>query len=149
MIKDEIKKIVVYTDGGSRGNPGPSAFGVYFETLDKKYSQYLGVTTNNVAEYKAIIFALKKIKSLIGKNNAKKIEIEINSDSQLVVSQLNGNYKIKEKNLWEYFIEIWNLKQDFGKVSFNYIPRSKNKIADFLLNETLDKYTKKENQKLF
>jgi ribonuclease HI len=143
MKKYHGDKIIIYTDGGSRGNPGPSALGVYFETLDKKYGEYLGNVTNNVAEYQAIIFSLKKVKALIGKDNADKTEIEINSDSQLIISQLNGDFKLKEESLWKYFIGVWNLKQDFKKVSFNYIPREKNKIADLMVNETLDEYTKK------
>ncbi len=140
---NNFKKIIIYTDGGSRGNPGPSASGVYFETLDKKYGNYLGETTNNVAEYEAIIFALKKVKALIGKDNADKTEIEINSDSQLIISQLNGEFKLKEESLWKYFIEIWNLRQDFKNVFFNYIPREKNKIADLMVNETLNENSKK------
>ena len=143
MTKSSHNRIVAYTDGGSRGNPGPAASGVYFETLDKKYGNYLGQATNNVAEYEAMIFALKKVKALIGKDNADKTEIEINSDSQLIVSQLNGDFKLREESLWKYFIEIWNLKQDFKNVSFRYIPREKNKIADAVLNETLDEHSKK------
>jgi ribonuclease HI len=141
MKKNFFDKIVVYTDGGSRGNPGPAAIGVYIETLDKKYSQFLGKTTNNIAEYKAIIFALKKIKSLIGSEKSFNTEIEIRSDSNLIVNQLNGKYKIKEKSLFEYFVEIWNLKQEYKKVSFVYVPREKNKVADALLNETLNYYS--------
>lgn len=143
MKKYHNDKITIYTDGGSRGNPGLAACGVYFETLDKKYGQYLGKTTNNVAEYEAIIFALKKVKALIGKNNTEKTDIKINSDSQLIVSQLNGEFKLKEESLWKYFIDVWNLKQDFKKVSFSYIPREKNKIADAILNETLDEHSRK------
>lgn len=143
MTKISHNKIIIYTDGGSRGNPGPAALGVYFETLGKKYGEFLGTATNNVAEYEAMIFALKKVKALVGKENADKTEIEIRSDSQLIVSQLNGEFKLKEESLWKYFINIWNLKQDFKKVSFTYIPREKNKIADAVLNETLDEHSKK------
>ena len=143
MEKRLVKKITVFTDGGSRGNPGPAAIGVYFENFDKKYGDFIGETTNNVAEYKAIIFALKKVKQLISRNKAESSEVEIKSDSQLIVSQLNGKFKLKEKDLGKYFIEIWNLKQDFKKVFFSYIPREKNKIADTVLNETLDSHTRK------
>ena len=137
------KIIVIYTDGGSRGNPGPSALGVYFPDSEKKYGEFLGQTTNNEAEYKAIIFALKKSKQLIGKDKSKKTNLEIRSDSQLIVNQLNGNFKLKEESLFNFFIEIWNLKQEFGNVSFVYIPREKNKIADSLVNQTLDEKEKK------
>jgi len=136
-------KNIIYTDGGSRGNSGPSAIGIYFETLDKKYSEYLGIATNNDAEYKAMVFALKKIKSLIGSDVAKKTDIEIRSDSQLVVNQLSGKFKLKEESLFKYFIEIWNLKQEYKSVSFSYIPREKNKIADMLVNQELDSHSRK------
>ncbi len=141
--KNNFQKIVIYTDGGSRGNPGPSAIGIYIETLNKKYGEFLGVATNNIAEYKAMIFALKKTKQLVGKENSINTEVEIRSDSQLVVSQLKGEFKLKEKSLFEYFIDIWNLKQEYKNVSFVYIPREKNKIADAILNETLDEHTKR------
>jgi len=133
-----MEKIVIYTDGGSRGNPGPAAIGAYIETLGKKYAQTIGKATNNDAEYQAIIFALKKLRALIGKEKSKKIEVEIRSDSQLIISQLSGVFKIKEMSLGKYFIEIWNLKQDFGNVGFVHIPREKNAVADQLLNEALD-----------
>ncbi len=129
---------IIYTDGGSRGNPGPAAIGVFISQLDKEYSKHFGITTNNEAEYQAVIFALKKIKQLIGKEKSKKNEIEIRSDSELLINQLNGRYKIKEKNLIPFFIEIWNLKQDFSKVKFTQIPREENKRADLLVNRELD-----------
>ena len=139
----ETNKVIIYTDGGSRGNPGPSAIGVYFETLNKKYSENIGEATNNVAEYKAIIFALKKCKQLVGKDNSKNTNIEIKSDSELVVKQLNGEFKLKDEDLIPLFVDIWNLKQDFGEVSFTHILREKNKIADKLLNEELDRAEKR------
>ncbi|MCL5004340.1 MAG: ribonuclease HI family protein [Patescibacteria group bacterium] len=132
------QKIIAYCDGGSRGNPGPSAIGVYIPQLKKEYSKFLGQATNNEAEYQAAIFALKKIKHLIGGEKAEKAEIEIKMDSELVVNQLNGKYKIKEKSLTPFFIEIWNLKQDFGNVKFFYIPREENKEADRMVNKELD-----------
>lgn len=133
-----MNKITIYCDGGSRGNPGPSAIGVYIPQLKKRYSKFLGNTTNNEAEYQAAIFALKKIKHLIGGEKAEKMEIEIKMDSELIVNQLNGKFKIKEKGLIPFFIEIWNLKQDFGKVNFTHIPREENKEADRIVNKELD-----------
>ncbi|MEM4182166.1 MAG: ribonuclease HI family protein [Candidatus Pacearchaeota archaeon] len=132
------KKIIIYTDGGSRGNPGPSALGVYFKDFEKKYSFYLGEGTNNQAEYKAIIFALKKAKQLIGKEKARRVSLEIRADSQLVVNQLNGVFKLKERDLWPLFIEIWNLKQDFKSVNFRFVLREENKVADSLVNKELN-----------
>lgn len=132
------EKIIMYTDGGSRNNPGPAAIGVYVETLSKKYGECIGIKTNNEAEYAALIFGLKKVKALIGKDKIKKCEIECRLDSELVVKQLNHEYKLKEKHIQDFFIEIWNLTLDFGKVTFIHIPREKNKIADALVNEALD-----------
>ncbi len=138
----ERDKITIYCDGGSRGNPGPAAIGVFIPQFPKEYSKYLGEATNNEAEYQAVIFALKKIKQLIGKAKAKKESIEVRMDSELVVNQLNGNYKIKEKNLIPFFIEIWNLKQDFGEVKFIQIPREENQRADKLVNRELNSQSK-------
>lgn len=132
-------KIVMYTDGGSRGNPGPAAIGVWIETLDKKYGECIGERTNNDAEYEALIFGLKKVKALLGKVKAKQYEIECFLDSELVVKQLGHKYKIKEERIQKYFIEIWNLMLDFENVTFAHIPREKNTIADSMVNEALDK----------
>ena len=143
-----MEKFIVYTDGGARGNPGPSAIGVVIknqkgQTL-KEYGEYLGETTNNEAEYKAAILALKKLKALWGKEKAKKAEVQVFADSELLVKQLNGQYKVENKNIQKFFLELWNLKIDFQKVSFTAVPREKNKEADRLVNEVLDAkgYTK-------
>ena len=141
-----MDKIIIYTDGGSRGNPGPAAIGVWIETLDKKYGETIGEATNNDAEYQALIFALKKCKSLVGKKQAKQVELECRLDSELIVKQLNHKYKISKENTQRYFIEVWNLMLDFGKVTFVHVPREQNKIADEMVNKALDK---EEAQKLF
>ncbi len=136
------QKFTIHTDGGARGNPGPAAIGVVIKGLTeiKKYSEYIDEATNNEAEYKAVIFALKKLKQLIGKEKAKsEAEVEIHLDSELLTSQLNGEYKIKEKRLQQLFLEVWNLKQDFKSIVFKYIPREDNRGADKLVNQTLDK----------
>lgn len=132
------QKIIMYTDGGARNNPGPAAIGIWIETLDKKYGEYIGEKTNNEAEYQALVSGLKKIKQLVGKNNTKETEIECYLDSELVVKQLNHQYKLKEEYIQKFFIEIWNLMIDFKAVSFYHIPREKNKISDALVNEALD-----------
>ena len=134
-------QLMIFTDGGSRGNPGPAAIGVVIG--DKEYAEYLGETTNNVAEYQAVIFALKKTKHLLGKAKLKNTKVVINLDSELVANQLNGKYKILEPDLQPLFIEIWNLRFDFPNLMFQYISREKNKRADRLVNEVLDN----ENQK--
>jgi len=130
------RKLVIYTDGGARGNPGPAALGVVIG--DKEYSEYLGEMTNNKAEYLALVFALKKTKALLGGKKAGETELEARMDSELIVRQLNGIYKIKEPDLQPLFIEVWNLKLDFKKVDFRHIPREQNKRADRLVNEALD-----------
>ncbi|MDP3934896.1 MAG: ribonuclease HI family protein [Candidatus Giovannonibacteria bacterium] len=143
MPKKEAEKLIVYTDGGSRGNPGPAALGVVI--LDEKgrvvkeYGEKLGVKTNNEAEYAAVIFALKKIKALLGKEKTKKMEIAFRMDSEFVMKQLNGEYKIEEERMFPLFVAVWNLKFDFGKITFSHVPREKNREADRLVNEALDK----------
>jgi len=145
-----MKKIIIYTDGGSRGNPGPAAAGIMFcnekgQSI-KEYSEYLGDNlTNNEAEYKAVIFALKKFKAVFGKKLAKNSEIEIRSDSELLVKQLNAKYKILNENIQPLFLEIWNLKFDFKKLKFRQISRDKNKQADKLANEALDAKSKTQS----
>ncbi len=143
----EKSKIVAYTDGGSRGNPGPAAIGVVIEgvggpsallRVNKEYGEYLGEKTNNQAEYEAVIFALKKIKQLVGKAKTKELGIEMRMDSELVVRQLSGEYKILEENLQPLFIKVWNLKFDFKEVEFKHVPREENKKADRLVNKILD-----------
>jgi len=138
-------KIRMYTDGGSRGNPGPAAVGVHIETLGKNYHECIGIKTNNDAEYEALILGLKKIKQVVGKNKIKEIEAECFLDSELVVKQLNHEYKIKEERIQKFFIEIWNLTIEFGKVEFIHIPREKNKIADALVNQALDEKNSQES----
>lgn len=139
----QYNNLIIYTDGGSRGNPGPAAIGVVIcddkGNVIKKYSEYLGETTNNEAEYQAVIFAMKKIKHLLGKKKIKNTSIEIRSDSELLINQLNGKFKIQDKKIANLFIKIWNLKIDFGPISFEYAPREENREADRLVNEALNK----------
>ncbi|MBI4094913.1 MAG: ribonuclease HI family protein [Candidatus Liptonbacteria bacterium] len=130
------EKIIIYTDGGSRGNPGPSALGVVIG--DREYAQYLGNMTNNQAEYHAVIFALKKAKQLVGKKKTKEMDVEVRMDSELIVKQLNAEYKIEDPDLQPLFLEVWNLRFDFKKIDFKHVPREQNKIADKLVNQALD-----------
>jgi ribonuclease HI len=135
-----MSKLIIYTDGGSRNNPGNAAIGVvvHLPTGSKGYSETIGTATNNVAEYKAVIFGLKKAKHLLGGETAKKTDVEIRSDSELIVSQLRGEFQIKEDSLKLLFVDVWNLKQDFKSVAFDYIPREENGEADALVNRALD-----------
>ena len=139
MGKDKLfeSKITVHTDGGSRGNPGPAAIGVVIG--GKEYGEYLGVKTNNQAEYQAVVFAFKKMKQILGKKKTKETEVIFKLDSELVVKQINGQYKILEPDLQPLFLEIWNARLDFKKVEFSHVPREENKIADKIVNHILDK----------
>jgi ribonuclease HI len=132
-------RLVIYTDGGSRGNPGQAAIGVVVG--NKEYGERLGIKTNNEAEYMALVFALKKARQLLGKSKAKNTEVEVRMDSELVVKQLTGIYKILEETLQPFFIEIWNLKLDFRKVAFVHVRREENKRADRLVNQALDAHS--------
>lgn len=142
-------KLIIYTDGGSRGNPGPAAIGAVIcdgkGAPIKKYGQLIGETTNNEAEYQAVIFALKKVKALFGRDKAQEMEVEVRCDSQLIVRQLNHQYKIQEEALQPFFIKVWNLTIDFGSVVFQEIPREENQEADRLANQALGT----EQEKLF
>src|SRR3990167_10249409 len=133
-------KAIIYTDGGSRGNPGPGALGVVItdenEKILKEYSHYLGEVTNNQAEYEAVIFALQKAKQLRIK------EVELRVDSELIGRQLLGMYKIKDPDLQPLFIKAWNLRLDYDKVDIKIIPREQNKKADKLVNRELDSRNK-------
>ncbi len=142
-----MEQIVMYSDGGSRGNPGPSALGVYIETLDKRYGEPLGIRTNNEAEYAAIVFGLKKIKMLLGKDRAKRSSVECRMDSELACKQLNHEYKIENAKLQPLFLEVWNLMLDFAEVRFVHVRREKNTVADACANEAMDRASGRTEQK--
>ncbi len=137
-----MRKFIVHTDGGARGNPGPAAIGVVISNekgqVLKKYGEYIGQTTNNDAEYQAVIFALKKIKALWGKDEAKKTNIHVFADSELLVKQMGGKYKIEDPEIQKLFLQVWNLKVDFKGIEFAAVPREKNREADRMVKEALD-----------
>lgn len=130
------KKLVIYTDGGARGNPGPAGIGVFIKDVGE-YKEYIGETTNNQAEYRAVILALEKAKELGAE------ELEFFLDSELVVKQLNREYKVKNPDLAPLFLQIWNLNQGFKKVTFTHIRREQNKEADALVNKAIDEYIRR------
>jgi len=129
-------KLVIYTDGGARGNPGPAGIGVVIGDA-YEHGEYIGETTNNVAEYSALVFALKKAKSLY-KDDCTNLDIEVRMDSELIVKQMKGEYKVKNEGLRPLFLEAQKLIQLFHHVSFMHIPREKNARADALVNQALD-----------
>jgi len=136
-----VNKVVIYTDGGSRGNPGPAAIAAVVG--NKKYSEYIGKATNNEAEYRAVILGLTKARQIMGKKKAKEMEVEMRMDSELIERQLNGRYRIKEEELKSFYVDVHNLIMEFKKVEFTHVPREKNKEADRLVNEELNKEERK------
>ncbi len=129
------KKIKIFCDGGSRGNPGPAAAGAVFVSSEDKilaeYNEYLGIQTNNYAEYMAVILALKHITPY------KDFKIEFYLDSMLVVKQLNGDYRVKNANIKPIFQEITSLIRNLN-ISFTHVYRDDNKLADEQVNICLD-----------
>lgn len=126
----------LFTDGGSRGNPGPSAIGFVIldmeENVVKKGSKYLGETTNNQAEYLALIAGLEKCHKL----RIKKLNVFM--DSLLIVNQINGLYKIKNAELLDRYKKVRELCANFEEIEFTHVPRAMNSIADGLVNDCLD-----------
>ena len=143
-----MNKIKIFTDGGARGNPGPSGIGVVIETdgAKKTYREFIGYATNNEAEYKALLFALQKVKLLYGKTKTKSLSLECFLDSELVVKQMNHQYKLNDENIQKFFLQIWNLSIDFGEVKYVHIPREKNVEADRLANLALDEATRAQSR---
>jgi len=134
--KSSDDAIVIYSDGGSRGNPGPSAAG--YIILDSRQEviaeggEYLGITTNNQAEYQGVRLGLQKAKEL----GYKKVDFKL--DSMLVVNQMKGYYKIKNRELWPINERIRMLMTDFERVTFTHVNRQFNQLADGMVNKTLD-----------
>ncbi|MDR3570939.1 MAG: ribonuclease HI family protein [Candidatus Pacebacteria bacterium] len=129
--------IVIYTDGGARGNPGPAGAGVVIIDGDTnhEFKKYLGKRqTNNWAEYEAVAIALTEAKQL-GLTDR---PLEVRMDSQLVVEQLTGNWKIKEPNLQTQASKVRHLLAEFPSYRFKYVPRAQNKEADRLVNQAID-----------
>jgi len=129
-------EISMFTDGGSRGNPGPAAIGVIIKDHKKetihKIGKYIGVGTNNDAEYKALIEGLSFLSDL------KHSQVDCYLDSELVVKQLNGLYKVKNQNIKEYWNKIKILEKNFKHITYQHINREKNWEADELVNQVLD-----------
>ena len=130
------KHVIVYTDGACRGNPGPSSIGVVFYTSDEEFlyeqAQAIGVQTNNFAEYEAVRTALQ-----IAKDNKIK-KLVLRSDSQLLVRQLSGEYKVKSETLKPLFMECKELSKQFQSVSYEHVMREYNERADEIANLALD-----------
>jgi len=129
-------KARLFTDGGARGNPGPAAYGFVLEAEDGTVlaaeGQAIGETTNNVAEYSGLIAGLRKAVEL------QVPDVEVVSDSELMVKQMRGEYKVKNKALRELSLEAARLARQLGNVEYRHVKRAHNELADRLVNEALD-----------
>ena len=132
----ESGKLVVHVDGGARGNPGPAAIGVVISRTDgsvvDELAERIGVATNNVAEYRAVLRGLERAAALGAR------EIELVGDSELVVRQLNGVYKVKHPAMHELYVQAVAALRRFDRWSIRTVPRSENAHADMLVNTALD-----------
>lgn len=135
-----LTEVKLYTDGGSRGNPGPSALGYAVMDMDDnvvvKKGTYLGVTTNNQAEYQALKSGLEEVLRMRAQ------VVHVYMDSLLVVNQMLGIFKVKNRDLWPIHAAIKELASGFKRVTFTHVPRQLNKIADSAVNEALDEAVK-------
>ncbi|MBL7155610.1 MAG: ribonuclease HI family protein [Candidatus Omnitrophica bacterium] len=131
-----VKKLLLYVDGGARGNPGPAGIGVVISNEKgkklKEFNKFIGVTTNNIAEYNAVIYGLQE--ALIEKAD----EVELNLDSELVAQQLKGEYRVKNPNIRPLFEQARHLISGFKKIDIKHIDREKNKEADKLVNKAIN-----------
>ena len=129
-------KLVIHVDGGSRGNPGPAASAAVLSTPDGEVvdeaSEFLGVATNNVAEYRGVLLGLDRAKRLGA------TEVEVVNDSELVARQINGQYKVKHPDMKPLFLQARAALDGFEKWSIRNVPRAKNADADALVNQALD-----------
>lgn len=134
-------KLIVHTDGASRGNPGPSSYGFTIAGEEGKLllevGEFIGTTTNNVAEYTAVLKALEAVR--VRFNQKTPLRVELFADSKLVAEQLAGRYKIKSQHLKSIIDRIKFLALQLGHITYHHIPRSKNTQADKLANQALDK----------
>lgn len=132
----KLQKAVIHIDGASRGNPGPSSAGVVIQDLKgevvRTLAKRIGTTTNNVAEYFALIFALQEALAMGIR------ELEIRTDSELLAKQFNGEYRIKEDSLKLFSVLIAHLRGAFKSVTLSHVPREENKLADREANKALD-----------
>lgn len=138
------KKLILYTDGSSRGNPGPAAIGVVIRDVNgsvvNELSESIGSATNNVAEYMALIRALKEARSL-GVS-----EVEVRSDSELLVQQMNGGYAVKSRQLLPLAVQARSLMNSFARATIRHVPREENSRADQLANEAQASKPKVDNK---
>jgi ribonuclease HI len=131
---------IIYTDGASRGNPGHASCGIVIQSPDGviwvQDGKYLGIATNNVAEYNAVLWALERLVADFAKHLPTKVEFRL--DSQLLANQLSGNFKVKNPNLQILHAAVKGLESQVGQVTYTYTPRANNFLADKMANIALD-----------
>ena len=141
-----MKVIKLYTDGGSRGNPGPAAIGVIIRAEDGsvlgEYGRHIGIATNNEAEYQALVYGLELV------SHYTPCAVEVYLDSELVCNQVNGSYKIKDAKLIPHYQNIMQARLGFKSFSCRHIPRERNTDADRLVNVALDTATAAKKRSL-
>ena len=137
-----MSHFTIHADGGSRGNPGPSGAGAMIRdglgNSVASVSKFLGNRTNNFAEYEAVILAFEALAKMVGKKVGA-TEVEVKMDSELVVKQMKGLYKVKHPTMKEQYARLIHAAGAFGKVSFTHVPREENGDADALANEAMDR----------
>lgn len=138
-------RYTIHADGGARGNPGPSGAGAVvrdeFGVLVASVSKFLGHRTNNFAEYEAVILAFEELMKLVPAAERDVTEVEVKLDSELIVKQVRGEYKVKHPVLKEQHARLGQVIAAFGTVSFSHVPREQNSDADALANEAMDRGT--------
>jgi len=141
-----MEKLLIYTDGASRGNPGPAGIGIVIcnesGKIVKQYEEFIGNATNNIAEYRALIKALELASSFpVG-------EVDCFSDSELMVKQLNGEYRVKSEKLGKLFLQVREKEKQFEKVNYSHVPREEGLIkrADKLANLAIDEFERMEGE---
>jgi ribonuclease HI len=144
--REQIDTVKVYADGGSRGNPGPSASGYVLLDMDGSTlvdrGVYLGITTNNQAEYQALKFSLEEAQRMHVRN------VDVYMDSLLVINQMKGIFKVKNRDLWPIHDAVQRLSKGFEHISFTQVPREFNKLADRAVNRALDEAQGKSSKNM-
>lgn len=132
----KVEILHIYTDGASRGNPGASSVGIVIYDADNKelerYKEDIGISTNNIAEYSAVIKSLEMAKKY------QPSQVKLFSDSQLVINQLKGEWKVKTPHIWDLLNQVRALEKELCRVEYVHVRREFNKLADRLANEALD-----------
>jgi ribonuclease HI len=143
MSNEQKNQFFIHADGGARGNPGPAGAGAVIRdsvgNAVGSVSKFLGKRTNNFAEYEAVILAFETLAPLVQKNQHHGTSVVVKMDSELVVKQMRGEYKVKHPVLKEQYARLIHAASTFGNVSFTHVPRAQNGDADALANEAMDR----------